>query len=67
MYGKSINFPLFYLKYLHRHNQMIQFLCGDGSDSDKDKEEMIEVEAIQINVSDSSGDEYFPRLYLIII
>ena len=37
----------------HRYDQMLQFLCVDGSG---DKEELIEVEYTQVNVSNRSGD-----------
>ena len=46
---------------------MLQFWCAGGSDSEKDKEELIEVEAMTINVSDSSGDEEFWRVALMTI
>ena len=57
----------FYLKYHHRHNQMLQFWCADGSDSEEDKEELIEFEAMSINVSDSSGYKNFSRVAFVII
>ena len=41
---------------------MLQFLCADGSDSEEDKEELIEVEAVSINVSDSSSDKDVSRV-----
>ena len=64
MSSKYINFPLFYLKYHHRYNQMLQFWCADGSESEGDKEELIKVEAMSINFSDSSGYEYVLRVIL---
>ena len=55
--GNILIFHFLSLKSHHRHNQTLQFLCEDGSDSEEDKELLIEVEAISINVSDISGDE----------
>ena len=46
---------------------MLQFWCADGSDSEEDKEELVEVEAMSINVYESSGDKDVSRVYLMII
>ena len=46
---------------------MLQFLCVDGSDSEEYKEEWIKVEAMSINVSDSSDDVYVSRVAFMII
>ena len=40
----------------HRHNQMLQFLCTDGSGDEQDKEKLIKVKDMQINVSDRIHD-----------
>ena len=45
------------IKYHHRHNRTIQFQYKIGSDSREDNKYFIEVEAIPIDVSDSSSDE----------
>ena len=34
------------LRYHHRHNQMLQILCADGSYSEGGKEELIKAEAM---------------------
>ena len=46
---------------------MLQFWCADVSDSEKDNEELIEVEAMLINVSYRSGDEDVSGVSLVII
>ena len=61
-------FSIFYhLKSHHRHNQVLQFSRVDGYDSEEDKEELIKVEAVSINVSDSSSDKDVSRIDFIII
>ena len=54
--GNLLAFHFLSLKSHHTHNQMLQFQCADGSDSEEDEEDLIEVETMPINVSDSSDD-----------
>ena len=46
---------------------MIQFQSADGSGSEEDKQELIKVEAMSINISDSSGNEDVSRVDILII
>ena len=46
---------------------MHQFQCADGSDGKDNKEELIKVEAMSTNVSDSSRDEDVSNDFIIII
>ena len=55
------------IKYHHRHNKMIQFQCTYGSDIEENKQELIEVEAMPINVYDISGDKDVERFAFIMI
>ena len=64
MAGKYICFWLL-IKSHHRHNQTLQLSCADGSDDEEDKEYLIEVEAMKMDISDSSGDVNDERLDLV--
>ena len=65
--GKYIYLPLFSIKYSNRQNKMFQCRCSDGSDSEEEKEDLIEVEAVSINVSYSIVYEDVSRVAFMII
>ena len=56
-----IIFKLF-LKYHHRHNQMLQFWCANDNGDAEYEEELIKVEATSIKISDISGNEEVARV-----
>ena len=63
MTNKYINSWPFFLKFHHRHNWTLQFQCAGCSNNEEDKEELIKLEVITINVSDSSGYGGVTRVY----